>query len=251
VKKLGPMMCLWLATVGCAFAQTASQGSGELQAAYFRSNQTLTYQNSLPDAPSARPLRPLTDREKFALFTEEARSPLTFVSAGVTAGFNSASGRVYGGGWNGFGKNYAVAVAEHETSSFFGQYLFPKLLSQDPRYHPSEKDGFWKRSTYAASRVLLTRNDAGQKTVNSSYLLGALVSTAVASCYRPPRYQGAGQTMADFGSTVGGDAGMNILKEFWPQLRNRIRPITPKRLRNLEDRLVGYQEPEPLVKKNN
>lgn len=243
------MMCGIVLAGSCAFAQTSvassndlsSPDSADVNSAHFESLRTPSVR-SLPDAPSARPL---TDKEKFELFTKDAQSPLTFISAGVTAGYNTAENRVYGGGWGGFGKNYATAVAEHETSSFLGQYLFPKLLNQDPRYHASEMDGFWHRSTYAASRVLLTRNDAGQKTVNSSYLLGALVSTAIASCYRPPRYRSAGQTMADFGSTVGGDAGMNVLKEFWPQLREKIRPITPKRLRKLEDGLVGYHDPQP------
>jgi len=35
---------------------------------------------------------------------------------------------------------------------------------------------------------------------------------------------------------------MNILKEFWPQLRDRLRPITPKKLRKLEDHFTGYQD---------
>lgn len=229
----------------CAFAQLEAPtpqtppDAADSKSAHFQMTSTLSYAQRLPDAPSARPL---TDREKFELFTQDARSPLTFLSAGFTAGYNTVNNRIYGDGWGGFSKNYATAVAEHETASFFGKYVFPTLLSQDPRYHPSEKEGFWKRSTYAASRVLITRSDSGERTVNTSYLLGALVSTAIAASYSPI-HRGPGQTMVDFGSTVGGDAGMNILKEFWPQLREKIRPLTPKKFRKLEDRLVGYQEP--------
>jgi hypothetical protein len=239
------MMFGVLILTSCAVAQVEGptpQNGKDLpdeHSAHYLSTKTYSFAERLPDAPSARPL---TDREKFELFTDDARSPLTFVSAGLTAGYNTANNRLYGNGWGGFSKNYATAVAEHETASFFGKYVFPTLLSQDPRYHPSEKEGFWKRSTYAASRVLITRNDSGAKTMNTSYLLGALVSTAIAASYSPI-HRGPGQTMVDFGSTVGGDAGMNILKEFWPQLREKIRPLTPKKFRKLEDRLVGYQEP--------
>jgi hypothetical protein len=245
VKRFWAMVVGTLILTGYSFAQVDAPSSRvpkdipDTQAAHFVATRTLSYEERLPDAPSARPL---TDREKFQLFTDDARSPLTFVSAGLTAGYNTANNRLYGSGWGGFSRNYATAVAEHETASFFGKYVFPTLLSQDPRYHPSEKEGFWKRSSYAASRILITKNDSGEKTVNTSYLLGALVSTAIAASYSPI-HRGPGQTMADFGSTVGGDAGMNILKEFWPQLREKIRPLTPKKFRKLEDHLVGYQEP--------
>ncbi len=215
------------------------QDSSNIRLGHFAPVRNPSTRKPLPDAPS---YRALTDREKFEIFRQDATSPLTFLSAGVTAGYNSLNDRVYGSGRDGFGRNYAAAVAEHETSSFFGNYLFPKLLNQDPRFHPSEKDGFWTRSTYAASRVLITRDDYGKRTVNSSYLLGVLVSTAIGNLYRPPRYRNAGQTMMDFGSTVGGDAGMNVLKEFWPEVRDRLKPITPKRFRKMEDRLVGYQD---------
>ena len=237
------MLVLFAAASGLAQVESPrAQDPVETKSGKFRMSQNLTYE-SLPDAPSARPL---TDREKFELFTDDARSPLTFISAGVTASYNTSQNRVYGNGWNGFGRNYAAAMAEHETASFLGRYVFPTLLSQDPRYHPSEKDGFLARSSYAASRVLITRTDSGKKTVNSSYLLGALASTAIAACYRPI-HRTPGQTLVDFGTTVGGDAGMNILKEFWPQLRSKIRPLTPKKLRKLSDRLVGYEEPVGLV----
>jgi hypothetical protein len=250
VKQFWALMLGILALVTCAVGQSETlsvQSPGETPSDHFRMAQTLTYSEKLPDAPSAT--RPLSGREKFQLFTDDAQSPLTFFSAGVTAGFNTSTNRVYGGGWNGFGRNYAAAVAEHETASFFGRYLFPTLLNQDPRYHPSEKNGFWSRSTYAASRVLITRNDAGQKTVNTSYLLGALVSTAIANSYRPV-HRTAGQTMVDFGSNVGSDAGINILKEFWPQVRSAFAPLTPKSIRRLHNRIVGHEQPVGLVDLN-
>jgi hypothetical protein len=237
---------MFAGTLACAQEETTlPQDPAYVKAADVRPAESLSYR-ALPDAPSARPL---TDREKFEVFADDARSPLTFLSAGVSAGYNTATNRLYGSGWNGFGRNYAAAVAEHQTTNFFGKYLFPTLLSQDPRYHPSEKDGFWSRSTYAATRVLITRRDSGQKTINSSYLLGALVSCAISASYQPVR-RTTGQTLSDFGSTVGGDAGMNILKEFWPQLRSTFRPMTPKKLRDFSGRMMGHEERVGLVDLN-
>ncbi len=251
VKRYWAIICLGCCVAIGASAQTAAtapQHPADAHSGHFASPQNFHEEEKLPDAPSQRPL---TDHEKFEIFVRDSESPLTFISAGVTAGYNTLTGRVYGTEWGGFGKNYAAAVAEHETSSFLGNYLFPKLLNQDPRFHPSEKDGFWPRSTYAASRVLITKNDFGKTTVNSSYLLGVLVSTAIGNLYRPARYRSVGQTFLDFGSGVGGDAGMNVLKEFWPEVSKRIKPLTPKRFRKLEDQLVGYPQPEPQATAEN
>ncbi len=249
MRQFWAMLFLMMMTATSSVGQVEATPSPEpldAKSGHFKMAQTLSYNSyyqKLPDAPSST--RPLMDQEKFRVFVQDARSPLAFFTASMTAGYYTTNNRVYGGGWNGYGKNYATAVAEHQTTSFFGRYLFPTLLSQDPRYHPSEKEGFWKRSTYAASRVLVTRNDAGQKTLNSSYLLGALVSTAIASCYRPV-HRTTGQTLMDFGTNVGTDAGINIVKEFWP----KIRTLTPRRLRRIEDRMVGYQGPVGLVDVN-
>jgi len=248
VKRIWTITLVILATTA-VFAQeesTLPQDPAYVKSAYVRPTESQSYATTLPDAPSARPL---TDREKFEVFADDASSPLTFLSAGVTAGYNTANNRVYGSGWNGFGRNYASAVAEHQTANFFGKYLFPTLLSQDPRYHPSEKDGFWSRSTYAATRVLITRRDNGTKTINSSYLLGVLVSSAIAASYQPVR-RTSGQTLCDFGSTVGGDAGMNILKEFWPQLRSKLSPMAPKKLRDFGGRVMRQEERVGLVDLN-
>ncbi|HYE25940.1 MAG TPA: hypothetical protein VEG32_12160 [Clostridia bacterium] len=194
----------------------------------------------LPDAPSHYAL---SNRQKFELFQREARSPMLFVASGLRAGIQTRPGNMYGTGAQGFARNYAVALSRRETNAFFGRFVFPALLNQDPRYHPSRSNGLVDRSAYAASRVLLTRSDQGKTVINTSYLLGALVSSMVASSYRAPGHRGPGDTAADFGATVGCDAGMNLVREFWPQLRTKLKPITPKPFRKL---VTGGTEAQDL-----
>lgn len=195
---------------------------------------------TLPDAPSHYAL---SNRQKFDLFQREARSPMLFVSSGLRAGMNTRSGNMYGTGAQGFARNYAVALSRRETSAFLGRFVFPALLNQDPRYHPSQSDRLIGRTTYAATRVLVTRSDQGKTVINTSYLLGALVSSMVASSYRARGHRGPGDTAVDFGTTVGGDVGMNLVREFWPQLRTKLKPITPKPFRKL---VTGDTEAQDL-----
>src|ERR1700693_800442 len=125
---------------------------------------------SLPDAPSVQ--RP-TGADKFHAFVEEARSPLTFGAVAINVRVMREEDEHLAPGMQpSFTSLYRAAVLQKESSAFFGKYLYPMLLRQDPRYHPSTSDSIMGRTTYAASRVLITRNDSGKRTLNTSYLLG-------------------------------------------------------------------------------
>jgi hypothetical protein len=190
----------------------------------------------LPDAPS---YTPLSDKEKFNVFVETSASPLTFMSAGVSAGVRRAAGsQMYGPGSQGFSRMYKAALATQESNAFFGRFLFPKLLNQDPRYHPApDHTGMMPRAFYAASRVLFTRKDDGQPTLNSSYLMSTVVSSSLANGYKPQYYRTFGNTSSDILSTIGSEAGMNVLREFWPQLRAGLTKMEPAQIKRLRDNI--------------
>lgn len=186
---------------------------------------------SLPDAPSSAAL---TSRQKFAVFMESAGSPLTLAGAGLTAmTMRSSAPNGASGSWS---RAYTFAVAQRESNEFFGKFVFPTLLHQDPRYHPADSESFFGRAFYAASRVAITRTDDGSNTVNSSYLLSTVLTSTLANAYRPQWARSASTTMGDIGSTIGGDAGFNLLREFWPQISKKLASKTPKKLKRLAKR---------------
>src|SRR5438105_7662719 len=200
---------------------------------------------SLPDAPSVQ--HP-TQAEKFHVFIEEARSPLAFGAAAVNAGLMREDVENRGPGTQpGFTALYRAAVLQKESSVFFGKYLYPLLLKQDPRYHPSNSESILGRTAYAASRVLITRNDSGKRTLNSSYLLGVLTSAAVATAYRPYWARSASSTFKDFGSTIGSDAGINVFHEFWPGIRQVLKRHSPKFVSRIEERITNDQTSKEFV----
>jgi len=92
------------------------------------------------------------------------------------------------------------------------------------------------RATYAASRVFVTRDSSGKGTLNTRYFLGVLASVALHSANRPNRMQSTSATFNDFGSTVGGDAGMNVFHEFGPGIRQIVKGHTPNFVSRLEER---------------
>ncbi|MGH9376881.1 MAG: hypothetical protein ACRD1J_12075, partial [Terriglobia bacterium] len=82
-------------------------------------------------------VKPLTPREKFKEWARAAYDPLG-LGAGAVEAVLEHSPRDgfcgYGNGWGGYGKCFASAELDANVSSFFGDYLFPVLLHQDPRY---------------------------------------------------------------------------------------------------------------------
>jgi hypothetical protein len=193
---------------------------------YQAQRQEMPRLRSLPDAPS---VQRAPQAGKFQMFVNEARSPLTLGAVGVNAAImrETDSEHVTPGTQPGLTTFYKEALIQKESSAFFGRYLYPSLLKQDPRYYPSTSGSFLGRATYAVSRILITRRDSGERTLNTSYFLGVLTSVAIATAYRPYWARSASSTFKTFGSTIGSDAGINLFQEFRPEIRQMVKGHTP------------------------
>jgi hypothetical protein len=202
--------------------------------------QELRTWKSLPDAPSAQPP---SQAEKFRTFVDEARSPLTFGAAGVNAGImrETELGRLSSGREASLMRLYKGVLIQKESGAFFSKYLYPALLKQDPRYYPSNSENFLGRVTYAASRIIITRNDSGKRTLNTSYFLGVLTSVAISTAYRPYWTRSTSATFNTFGSIIGSDAGINLLHEFGPGIRQIVKRRAPKFVSRIEERISHDQ----------
>jgi hypothetical protein len=108
------------------------------------------------------------------------------------------------------------------------------LLKPDPRYHHSTSNSIVSRAGYAFSRDLITRNNSGKNTLNTSYLLGVLISVAVATADRPYWARSTSTTFNNFGSTIGSDAGINFFHEFQPGIRQMLNSHSPKFVKRIE-----------------
>jgi hypothetical protein len=189
--------------------------------------------NSLPDAPSS--VRPPAQAERFHPFVKESGTPGSVgVSAGVIRG--TEPGHVTLGTEPRSTALYQVAFIQEESSAFLGKYLNPPLLN--PRYYASTSANFMGRASYAASRILVTRDDSGKGRLNTRYFLGVLTSVAIHTAYRPYRTRSTSDTFNNFGSKIGSDAGMNVFHEFGPGIRQMVKGLTPKFVSRIEERIT-------------
>ncbi len=188
---------------------------------------------SLPDAPS---VQTATQKQNFSGFTEDARSPLNFGAIDGYAG-------VMGQGGFAASKKTAFSLKEPatiESSTIFGKYLNPTSQKRQLGYLTSSSSSLMGRSTYAASRIFITRDSSGKARLNTSYLLRTLTAVAKDTASTPYWRRSVGEPFSNFGSTVGNDAGMNLWREFGPGIQHLMKSHTPTFLSKIEERVVHH-----------
>jgi hypothetical protein len=131
----------------------------------------------LPDAPS---VQPPTQAKEFRTVFAEARTPLTLTAAGASARVirETDLDHVKAARQLSYTGRYKARSIEDRSRAFFGRYLYPSVLEQRLRYHPSTSGRLMGRAAYAASRIFIARDDGGKGRLNTSYFLGVLTSVS-------------------------------------------------------------------------
>jgi hypothetical protein len=190
---------------------------------------------------------PLSGSCKFNLFLKQTYSPYTFASAGFQATWAQAMGQWphYGGGMQGWGKRLGATLADTEARRFIQGFALATILHQDPRYFPSNKRTFIPRMCYSATRVVVTKNDDGDSTFNTSEFLGALFTSALQNAYYPRHDRTFGDTMNRFGGALSSDVIGNLLREFTPNMKRIFRKHAPRKIQRIEEKLPIPPEDKP------
>lgn len=167
---------------------------------------------------------PITPRTKFWLATEDVFDPFSFAIVGIYAGVAQAQNQYpeFGHGAQGYARRYAGAFADSAVGNYMTEAIWPVLLRQDPRYfRMGPKYGFWRRVGYSASRVVITRGDNGGRQFNFSEIIGNGAAAGISAAYYPASGRKTDAVMDKWALNVGSDAGFNILREFWPDMRQK------------------------------
>ena len=182
----------------------------------------------------------LNSDQKFSSFVEQSMSPYATFSSAIAAGFRPA------GTSQQLSENYASrfgqTMSDHTEQAFFTKFLLPTMLHQDPRYHSSASTGYSNRAAYALSRVFIGRDDNGKSTLNTPELVGAVIAASLSSAYHPYHQPTPGHMMSNAASTIGSDAGINMLREFWPDIREHLMDHGPKLMQTLVTQFGPHQQ---------
>jgi hypothetical protein len=109
-------------------------------------------------------------------------------------------------------------MARGASNSFFGTFVLASALHQDPRFFPQLHPTLWGSVKYSVYRIVMTRNDSGNRVFNVSQLVGTLGGETLANTYLPVREQTGAKTMERFGSDLAWRFAGNMFKNYWPTL---------------------------------
>ena len=168
---------------------------------------------------------PLATGTKFRLSAKTMTDPVTVSFIGVIAMVGQArnSDPSYGSGASGYAKRYATFYADTGIGTLMTTSVFPTLLRQDPRYFQLGHGATWRRAMYSVSRIFVTRGDNGARQFNSSEILGTAVAAGISNAYHPQDQRTLGNTVSVWGTSLMLNAICNVAKEFWPDLRRKLR----------------------------
>lgn len=169
-------------------------------------------------------LPPQTVKDKFVAAAHDSFDYGSFILAAVQSGIsmNSDAYPEFHQGAVGYGRYYWHTLADTADENFMVGGVGPALFHQDSRFYTLGHGGFRKRAIYAASRVLITRTDAGNETFNFSEVVGSGAASGLSTLYYPTKYR----TWTKVGQKwLTGDIidGANFtFKEFWPDINKKL-----------------------------
>jgi hypothetical protein len=176
--------------------------------------------------------KPLTPREKFdewAHGTYDPRGLLLYAGEAATLEHSSRDGYCgYGKSFGRYAECFGSMELDANISSFFGDFLFPMALHQDPRYFRRGTGSLGARAAYALSRVFVTHADSGRMVFFSSAVAGSLLAAAASNLYFPARDRGVEPSLQRLAIDFGDTALFNVAAEFWPDINQTVQRVLAK-----------------------
>jgi hypothetical protein len=169
-------------------------------------------------------VKPMTPKEKAWLAVRNMIDPFNALTilgeAGISVAANSHS--PYGPGMSGWGRYVGVSYTQDMTGEFFGTFLIPSLVRQDPHYHRMPDASIPRRALHTIVQVVWTRGDNGHRMLNYADLLGFAADDAVSNLYVPGQQTHFSASASRYGITLATAPIDNIITEFLPDVARRI-----------------------------
>jgi hypothetical protein len=169
-------------------------------------------------------LPPQSPKEKLLTATQDSFDYSALFIPAFLAGYGQATNQTpeFHQGAAGYARYYWHSFVDQAIENYMVEAIVPIITHQDNRYYTMGRGGFLKRTKYALTRAVITRNDAGNETFNTSEIVGAGAAAGISNLYYPSPERTFSNTAQKWGINVGIDAGTFVFKEFWPDINKAI-----------------------------
>ena len=169
-------------------------------------------------------LPPQSVRDKFVDASEDSFDYSSIFIPAVLAGYSQGTRQYpeFGDGAAAYGRYFWRSALDQTDENYMVEFVFPVLTHEDTRFYTLGHGGFFKRTGYALSRAVITRNDEAHETFNISEIVGAGAASAISSTYYPARERSFGNTGQEWAIDLGIDALSFVGREFWPDIHRKL-----------------------------
>jgi hypothetical protein len=108
------------------------------------------------------------------------------------------------------------------TGQFFGTFLIPSIMHQDPHYHREPKATYLHRALHTVTQVVWTQGDNGRGMLNYANLAGFAIEDEIGNLYVPGRETNASATAQRYAIELATAPISNVITEFLPDVAKRI-----------------------------
>jgi hypothetical protein len=167
---------------------------------------------------------PPTPKQSFILATQNSFDYSSFIFVGITSAlaYGTDAHPQLGSGANAYWAYYWRGFVDKTDGNYWVIFILPSLLHEDQRYFAMGEGGFWKRGTYAATRIFVARNYHGDNTFNISEVAGRAIAQGISTTYYPSA-SSTGEKLAEkYAYALGRDALTNVFREFWPDIATHV-----------------------------
>jgi hypothetical protein len=167
---------------------------------------------------------PLYRKDKMMFWVHEELAPVALVPAFAGAGYEQLvdGDPKYGSDSGAFGERLGAIALKQASMRFFADSLVPTLTHEDPRYFRMAYGSKKVRAIHAIEHILINQRDNGSTGFNYSDTVGRLAGAGLTMAYYPHASAHTGVVFSTWGYSLLGDAGNNLLLEFWPDVWDRL-----------------------------
>jgi len=164
-------------------------------------------------------------RDKFQLFARNTSDPGSFLSVAFNAGLDQAQNNDHSfrQGAAGYGKRFGANVADMASASFFGDFVYPSIFSEDPRYYRLAHGSRGIRLLHALGHVFVANREDGTHMVNASQWFAATTVVALSNTYHPDNQRGVGPAAQRVAYVTAQAMSFDSLREFWPGIARKLK----------------------------
>ena len=179
-----------------------------------------------PVTEKSKTIAPFTTSDRVRFYYQTTFTPFALTGPVLGAAVTQWTTRnppEWGEGFPGFGRRLTSGFGRQVIANTIG-FGVGAIAHEDPRHYPTGQHGLWKRGLYAARESVISRKDTtGAPMPAYSRIVGGYAAAFVSNAWYPAPFSNVHDALWRGSTALASDVVWQEFKEFWPDVRRRLR----------------------------